>query len=536
MKTTTKLWKAALYMRLSKDDDGVGESSSIGTQRKMLRCFSDENHFIVHDEYIDDGYSGTNFTRPAFHRMIEDVESGYVNLVITKDLSRLGRDYITAGQYTEMYFPEHGVRFIAINDGYDSVSPYNDIAPFKHVINEMYARDTSKKIRSAFVAKMKEGAYIGNFAPYGYKKDPCNKNHLLIDYEAALIVKEMFRMAENGYRPSEIAESFNTKGITTPALYRCEKHPNLDPNKYTQRREWTSAMICKMLRNCVYIGNTAQGKTTKVSFKSSITLSNAAEDWYVVENTHESLISKEMFNLVQNRSVSRKNPPKTEFKNIFSGIAKCMDCNRNMSTAGTRKKGSVANLVCGGYKLYGSNECTNHFIGYEEIYTTILRELRKQIALTVQEKQEILDALKKNEQMEGQCDSEKNKTLKNLNRRTAELDGIIKRLYEDNVCGNLSNERFSRMLESYEKEQNNINSQIAMFSSSELCIERTAYENFFELIDGITDMEELTPCVLKKFIDHIEIGQGSYAHDGDGGRKKKHQVIKIFYKFIGNVT
>lgn len=536
MKTTTKLYRAALYMRLSKDDDGVSESSSIGTQRKMLRSFAEENGFLIHDEYIDDGFSGTNFDRPDFQRMIQDIEAGYVNLVIVKDLSRLGREYIMTGQYTEMYFPEHNVRFIAINDGCDSINPYNDIAPFKHVINEMYARDTSKKIRSAFKTKMKEGAYIGNFAPYGYRKDPADKNHLLIDYDVAPVVQEMFYMAENGSAPSQIAQTFNQRGIATPAVYRCEKHPYLDVDHYSQRKEWTSAMVCKMLKNIVYLGHIAQGKTTKVSFKSKITLQNQRDEWYIVENTHEPLISQETFDIVRNRCVSRKNAPTKGFKNVFSGIAKCMDCQRNMSTSGTRKKGSVANLVCGGYKLYGSRECSNHFIDYETLYDVVLQELRKQVSLSAKEKREIIDTVEQ-EHKDTDAEQEKKKALAALETRTKELDKIIQRLYEDNAAGKINDERLNRMLATYEAEQKTITAKADRLTKKESNPAKESRESFFKLLEGITEIDELTPDLLHRLIDHIEIGQGTYEESElEGERGRKHQVVKIFYRFVGNLS
>lgn len=534
MKTQTKLYKAALYMRLSREDDDCStESASIQTQRKMLRTFAQENGFLIHDEYIDDGWSGTNFDRPDFKRMISDIESKYVNMVITKDLSRLGRDYITAGQFTEMYFPEHQVRYIAINDGYDSINPYNDIAPFKHVINEMYARDTSKKIRSAFATKIKDGSFIGNFAPYGYQKDSADKNHLVIDYEVAPIVQEMFYMAQNGYSPSEIARTFNMRGVMTPAMYRCIKRPYLNVDDYSQRKEWTSAMICKMLRNIVYLGHMAQGKTSKISFKSKITLSKPREDWCIVENTHEPLISQETYDCVRGRCVSRKNLPTGTFRNVFSGIAKCMDCGRNMSSTGTRKHGSIANLVCGGYKLYGSEECSNHFIDYEMLYDIVLKELQRQIYLSDKDKEEILESLGQ-EWQEDPPTEESKKTLSSLASRTRELDRIIQRLYEDNVSEKINNDRFSRMLETYEAEQRDVIAKVDMLSKiSEPEPVKEAYQKFFYLLKDVTEISKLTPDILHKFIEHIEIGQGCFENGGRSGHKC--QTIRIFYKFIGNV-
>ena len=258
MKTGTKNYIAALYMRLSKDD-GAGESASISTQRKMLHAYAGENGIEVYDEYVDDGWSGTNFDRPSWKRMLQDIEDKKVNMVITKDLSRLGRDYIATGQYTELYFPSKGILFVAINDGYDSDSPYTDIAPFKNVINEMYARDTSKKIRSAFRTKMKEGAFIGNFAPYGYIKDPENKNRLAVDHAAAPIVRDIFKMAEEGFPPSQIAKVLNERGVLTPEMYRRCRRPYLSSGDFSAPRR-DIVTICKILRNIVYLGHIAGKK------------------------------------------------------------------------------------------------------------------------------------------------------------------------------------------------------------------------------------------------------------------------------------
>lgn len=517
-------------MRLSKDDGEI-ESASIGTQRKMLRFYAKENNFPVYDEYIDDGISGTTFERPDFQRMIRDIEFGHVNLVITKDLSRLGRDYITAGEYTEFYFPEHGVRYIAINDGYDSISDYNDIAPFKNVVNEMYARDTSKKIRSAFQTKMKDGCYIGNFAPYGYMKDPLNKNHLIINPETAPVVKEMFAMAEQGAPPSAIAKRLNDSRILSPALYRCYKHPYLDPSVYTQRKEWTSSAVCKMLRNIVYIGHTAQGKTTKVSFKSRKTLSNPEEDWIIVKHTHEPIISEEQFTTVRNRSISRKSPPHNGFRNIFSGIAKCMDCGRNMSTTNTGGKREAVKLVCGGYKLYGRRECTNHFIDYETLYEIVICEIKKHVSLLNCDKQAIIQELQRHAP-KYEAGTENQKKISALKTRNRELDVIIRRLYEDNLSGKINDERFCRLLSAYEQEQKSIAGQIQTLSQSVLDKAADTAQISLCLLDDLTGLNELTPELLHKLIDHIEVGQG-YFEKEQIKPKQKFQTIRIYYRFSG---
>ena len=525
------IYTAALYMRLSKDDDGAAESASIITQRKMLRSYAAEHGYVVFDEYVDDGWSGTNFDRPDFKRMIADIEAKKVNLVITKDLSRLGRDYITAGQYTEIYFPSKGVRYIAIHDGYDSDSPYSDIAPFKNVINEMYARDTSKKIRSAFATKMRDGAYIAAFAPYGYQKDPVDKNHLVVDRQSGQVVKRIFRMAAEGAPPAEIARSLNERGIPPPAVYRCMTHDGLDVNAYSKRQEWTSATITKMLRNVVYLGHIAQGKTTKVSFKSQLTVRNPREQWIVVENTHEALVDQETFDLVRRRTMARTCEKKGTFYNLFSGIAKCADCGRNMSATGTRKKGSPANLTCGGYKLYGAEECSNHFIDYNVLYEIVQASLREQLAISREECTAILEnAQKKQAASAGR--QERSKEISSIKKRLRELEGIIAKLYEDNGAGRLSDSRMNKLLSKYAQEAEALEQRMAALQSEKATWEpslQETREKLDKLLRQITDVAELTPKLLFKLVDHIEIGQGHY-EKGEHG-KVKHQTVKIFYRF-----
>ena len=535
MKTNQSRYIAGLYMRLSKDDDKGGESSSITTQRKMLLSYAKENKFIVYNEYVDDGWSGTNFDRPEFKRMIQDIEDKKINLIITKDLSRLGRDYITAGQYTEIYFPSKGVRYIAINDGYDSDSPFDDIVPFKNVINEMYARDTSKKIRSAFITKMKDGHYIGNFAPFGYKKDPDNKNHLIPDMESTPIVRRIFDMACKGDKPSEIVECLNSENVITPMMYRCQNNPKLDIDQYSKRKQWTTSSVCRILHNAVYIGNMAQRKTTKVSFKSTATITNPKEDWIVVENTHEPIIDNETFDIARRISLSRTNPKNKGFVNIFSGIAKCPDCGRNMSTTGTRKKGSPANLVCCGYKTYDSKECSNHFIDYNILYDIVLKAIREQTKLSDIEKQELVSELESEAKNNSENDIV-NQELNRLERRRAELDNIIEKLYEDNYQGVINDDRFRKLLEKYELENKTISGKMEssfqkMSEKKDGVSAKKMHEQFLSLVEQYTDLKELTKDIVFKLIDRIEIFQGHFEKTENG--KVKQQKIKIYFRCIG---
>lgn len=278
-------YSAAIYMRLSKED-GKSESRSIGSQRALLLEFAEKEGIAVFSEYTDDGFSGTNFERPAFIRMLGDIEKGKVNTVLVKDFSRLGRDYISVGRYTEIYFPSKGIRFISVVDGYDSEKNLSDIIPFRNILNEMYARDTSRKIRSAFYARMGKGDFVGAFAPYGYRRSTENKYRLVIDEEAAKTVRKIFSLASEGKGYKEIAEILDSEGIPTPLEHR---------NKKPKTHLWSGATVGKILKNRMYLGNMVQGKTTKISFRGKESRMNPQEEWYEVFGTHEAIIEKEIF-------------------------------------------------------------------------------------------------------------------------------------------------------------------------------------------------------------------------------------------------
>ena len=309
--------RGAIYLRLSKDDETRRESSSISSQRRLLHRYAQAHGFPIVREYSDDGWSGTTFNRPAFQEMIHDIEQGEINLVMTKDLSRLGRDYIVSGQYTELFFPSKNVRFIAVNDGYDSAVSDSDLIPFKNIVNEMYARDISRKIRSSLHTKMEDGSYIGNFAPYGYQKHPGPPIRLIPDLKTAPVVRQIFSMAASGQTPSQIAIALNKHQIPSPAVYRCMMHPNLIESNYTQKRLWTGNTILKMLHNSVYLGQMIQGKKRKLSFKSQLTVSNPRELWIDAGTTHEPLINIETFEMCQ-RAIEQRRCKKETRKHTTS--------------------------------------------------------------------------------------------------------------------------------------------------------------------------------------------------------------------------
>lgn len=526
-------YNAALYCRISKDDDAKTESASITTQKEMLKRYAMEQGFNIYDFYIDDGYSGTNFDRPDFIRMKKDIESGKINVVITKDLSRLGRNYIVSGELLEEYFPKNRVRCIAISDGYDSDNEYNDIAPFKNVINELYAKDISKKIKSAFITKMKNGKYIGNFAPYGYLKSPSDKNALIINPETAPIVREIFKMAAQGKRPVDIARILNERKIPSPAVYKCKINPHLELDNYTKRREWTGSNIQKMLKNIVYIGNTAQHKTSKISFKSNTTILNDRKDWIIVENTHEPIIDKHTFELVGKILKSRRNAPKSDFKNIFSGIAKCGDCGSNMSLTGTRKKGSKYNLVCGKYKLYGSKECTNHFIDYDDLYKIVLDKINLYLKLTHEQKSKILTELAANDAKPARIKIERQ--IQKLEGRKNDILKILKGFYEDKYLGKVSEDFFNDRVSEYEAELNGINTELNSLKNAEETAITDNYKQFADMLDGISEIKELNTEIIHALIDTIIIHDNTYETDAASVKHRIHH-IQIYFKFKGQLA
>ena len=534
-------YKAGIYLRLSKDDENSGESASISNQRNIVTEYAKSNNIIISEEYIDDGYSGTNFDRPGFNRMISDVKNGTINCVITKDLSRLGRNSTKTLEFIEEFFPKHDVRYISVIDGYDSLHLTEGnifAAPFMVLFNEMYARDISNKIRGSFHAKMENGEYIGSFAPYGYKKDiqGGNKNHLIIDPDVSHIVYKIFEMASAGCSPSEIAKYLNNKSIETPAVYRCNKSPHLNIDNHSKRKEWTSSTICKMLKNRVYLGHTIQGKTEKVSFKSKVTKAKNANDWIEVKNTHEPIITEEMFDMARRRCIARRTPPNKDFKNIFSGIAKCADCNRNMTTAPTNKKGCTYNLCCGGYKAYGAKECSNHFIDYDLLYHTILEELRYWLRLSNDDREKIIKDLEQEQQKEKSSSKSEmlKESLKRAEKRLEEVKKLIVKSYEDYNFNIITQDTYITLSASYDDEKKRLDKEISNIKDilNTSTDKSDLFGKFFSQLDEISEIKELTPTLLKKLIDKIEIEQGYYEKSTDG-KKVKHQNIKIYYRFIG---
>lgn len=463
--------------------------------------------------------------RPAFNRMKSDIEAGKIGIVITKDFSRLGRNTGQVMTMLDDFFLRHHVQYIAVSEGIDTLSGESSglLAPILSFTNEMYAGDISRKINSAFGVKMQGGEFIGAFAPYGYRKDPQNKNHLVRDDEAAETVKHIFTLARDGYSPRQISERLNEDGVLTPSLYRYKVNPHLDTNSFRGAKQWSVSTVSKLLRNEVYLGDMLQGKTHKPSYKNKLINNIPKPDWIRVDNTHEALIDEETWDIVRKKMQSRTQKREKGFVNLFSGIAVCADCGKNMSSVGTRKKGAKANLNCGGYKLHGREGCTNHTIDYDTLYNAVLTALREQISFTEEERNALL-----HEMLEGiSVDTSK---LDDARKKLDSISSKLAQLFDGKFSGEIDEKTFETLRSKYEKETASLESVIAeqerinalKQDKNELVYR---HDKFQALISEYENLQALDSEILFRLIDRIEVHQGEYI------KGVKHQQIDIYFKF-----
>ena len=445
-----KNYQAALYLRLSKEDENEGPSQSITNQQSLLSEFARRQNLIVYDTYIDDGYSGTDFDRPAFKRLLADIEDKKINMVLTKDLSRLGRDYILTGYYMEKYFPEHKVRYISLLDGIDTGidSSANDITPFKAIMNDMYAKDISKKIKSVKQDKQQKGLFIGAKPMYGYKMHPTEKNKIVIDPEAAKIVKRIFAYALEGLSCRQIALILNKEQIPSPAKY-CGWELNI--GAYSGK--WSSERISAMLQNETYLGNMVQGKSAKASYKSKKCLRKDKADWIVVENTHEPLIDRESFQKIQLLLASRRHTRSRKYDFLFKGLIFCHECGFPLAVINRQNSNGADCLyfVCRTYQRFGKSCCSSHCLKEEyvnEAVTAKIKEIcQEQIDLAFLEKaaQKMLEELKPSNIYEAESQA--------LAKEIASLNEKIDKIYLDQINGILLEEDFKRLYQQIKQQR-----------------------------------------------------------------------------------
>ncbi len=516
----------ALYCRLSCDDDLQGESNSITNQKAILSNYAENNDFRNLKFYIDDGISGTTFDRQGFNAMLADIEAGNVGTVITKDLSRLGRDYLKTGEFIEIIFPNYDVRYIAINDNVDTIKNENEMMIFKNVFNDWYARDTSKKIKAVFNAKGKSGKPLTTILPYGYKKSDTDKNVWIVDEETADVVRKVFQLCIDGYGPSQIARMLSEDMVLTPTAYQCDKNGTLSTVKNPYR--WTQTTIVGMLEKPEYIGHTVNFKTKRKSYKHKKKINIPKEDWLIFENTHEAIISQHDFDLVQELRKNKRKIQKCGEINPFSGTVYCSDCGEKMYLARSQSlTAEQEHLKCSTYsKDY--TECSAHFIRTVVLKDIVLKELRLFTDFVRSDEDEFIHlAMDSSRQEQSKELSLAKRKLIQSERRISELDKLFTRLYEDNVCGKISDERFEQMSKAYETEQAELKAQLTQLSEfiekSEAKKADTA--KFINIVRKYTDLSELTPEIMHEFIEKIVI----HAPDKSSGRRK--QKIEIHLRF-----
>ncbi|MCL2884211.1 MAG: recombinase family protein [Oscillospiraceae bacterium] len=517
----------ACYERLSQEDKNDGESNSIQNQKRILERYCKDHGYTPIRHYDeDDGYSGTNFNRPGFQRMLADVKAGKVARVIVKDMSRFGRDYLQVGMYTDIVFPEYGVHFVAVNDGVDSTRGENEFAAIRNVFNEMFARDTSKKIRSTWQSKGKSGEHLATTPPYGYMKSPADKKRWVIDEGAAAVVQKMYSLCMAGKGPAMIATWLQEHKILCPSAYW--KSKGLSGTKPSSKNpyKWSSEVVSKILSRIEYLGYTVNFKTCKQSYKSKKKVFNDPNDWAIFENTHEPIVEESVFSIVQNIRKSRQRRTRQGTAGLFSGLLYCDDCDAKMYLCRPhRNKPSDDYYICSGYR---KGECTLHRNKIVVLHEIILKNLRDAISyVTHHENDFIREAIDISTRERDREYAVKKETLEKSEKRIAELDVIVKRLYEDNVTGKLTDERFIKLSRDYELEQDNLKS-LAEAMRQELKQQeqkKSSVKSFIAAAKKYTDLQALDTTILHEFIDRIFIS----AKD----EKNKTCKIRIVYNFIG---
>ena len=525
----------ALYCRLSRDDDLQGDSNSIKNQKLILQKYAVDNGFENILFFVDDGYSGTTFDRPDWQRLMGLVNEGKIGTIIVKDMSRLGRDYLKVGMYTEMAFPNADVRFIAVNNGVDSANQMdNDMTPFINIFNEFYAKDTSRKIRAVFKTKGQSGKPLTNHTPYGYKKDPEDKTRWIVDEPAASVVKEIFHLCMQGYGIAQISKILTERGVLNPTAYAIANGKSVpDIRTVSDDTWWTPSTVGVILSRIEYLGHTVNFKTYRKSYKQKKRLEHDPDEWLIFENTHEAIIDQETFNIVKRiRDGKRRFTPIGE-PNKLAGVLYCPDCGRRMSQS--RARGLSPKLdyfICSSYrKTRGS--CQRHSIRNTVIEQILLEEIRSITAYAREHEREFVELVTKKSQMTIEKRiKEAERELEQAKDRTNKLDRIIQKLYEDNVIGKISDERFLKMSKSYEEEQDEI--KIRISELREVIRQETestrGVDGFLSQVRKYTEITELNAEIIREFVEKI------YVHNKEIIDGIESQKITIIWNCIGEFT
>ena len=543
IRTENKIYEVGMYCRLSKDDGTDNESASIATQKSILTDYVKKQGWHLAKTYVDDGYSGTNFQRPSFQNMIKDIENGLINCVITKDLSRLGRNYLDCGLYLEVFFPEHNVRYIAVNDGVDTLNKSAmDITPFRNILNEMYSADVSVKIKSAYRARFQQGKFMGTTAPYGYVKDPADHNHLLIDDKVAHVVREIFDLALAGNGIAKIRKHINKQHILRPAAYAAEQGATGYERYFEENEEnryiWSENSVRGILRSPIYAGNLAGYKRIAANMKSKKRPSKLPEEWEVIPDTHEGIVTQEEFDTVQQLITSRRLPEnKGGFENIFAGVIKCADCGYAMRamSANRRKRPDIIDCVqysCNNYGRYGNIMCTAHSIEARDLFNAVLTDINRFADMAVNDEKAVRAIEKRLTETDHSRAKALEKEQRKLNKRLAELDRLFSSLYEDKVMERITERNFEMMSGKYQKEQLEIVARLKEVTETlgDSYEKSQGVRDFLSLIRNYQGIKELDATIINALIDKILVSEREKLADGT-----VRQEIKIYYKFIGFV-
>ena len=546
--TETKI--TALYERLSNDDRLLGDSNSIVNQKAMLESYAKQNNFSNLQHYTDDGFSGGNFERPSWKRMVSDIQAGKVGTVIVKDMSRVGRDYLQTGFYTEVLFKQQGVRFIAVSNGVDSTdASSSEFAPFLNIMNEWYLRDCSRKLKAAYRTKGNSGKPTTSHPPYGYRKSPEDKNQWIVDEESARVVKRIFNLCVEGYGPGQIAKILMNDKIETPSYYWGKQGISAWQSKYDPNRpyDWTSDSVARMLERIEYLGHTVNFKTFRQDYKNNKMLHNPKEKWKIFENTHEPIIDKETWELVQKLRETPKRHDFSDKPNPLTGLLYCADCGAKLyndsQKAYSQKHGYKPDPMtgyygsdyyeCKNYKLASVREtalCTSHRVNTNALIKLILETIRLVSEYAITNKAEFIEKVKAISLSQHNQDvNEQKKRLAKNEKRYTELDEFIKKLYESYATGKLTEKRFELLSAGYEQEQENLANEMDELKK---CLETYKEETdnvnqFLELAKKYTDFSVLTTPMLNEFIDKIII-HAPYRDEVD-----RFQQIDIYFNFIG---
>lgn len=522
-----KNYKVAMYLRLSREDERLGESSSISNQRELLLNYIRDNNLLFVDEYVDDGVSGTTFNRPEFNRMIRDVENGKIDMIITKDTSRLGRDHIEFGYYVERYFPEHNIRYVAVNDGIDtaSQSSANDMLVFKSAFNDMYVKDISNKLRSSLYTKKRNGEFVGAYAPFGYKKSEDNKHKLVIDEEQASIVRRMFKMFADGYSLDRICDIFTKEKIPTPSMF---KNMNLGQNN-VHYGTWATRTVGDILKNPTYIGNLCQCRLKKVNYKSKKVVHNKKEDWIIAEGMVEAIVDKDLFDLVQDMFKSNRNRGKKgngiTDKLLLRGLIYCKDCNHTIGFRAhmqdTKKNGLVTRVYgnCNYWaKRKGQHVCTPHSIKYSDVEDIVLDNLRKMCKEYLNQNN-LENILKNSDILTKKKENIKIEILK-IDNKIESINKKIDACYNDKLEGNID-------LDMYKRTYNNLTLEIKKLSEEKEYFFKALsdFENnkiinnnyYIDKINNFLQLKNPSRALISSLIEKIEIDED--------------KEIDIYYKF-----